>query len=90
MILIGSEANKPLSACLGKIETHFNKSGTRLCTNFEHIGTYVCKIPLWTFQIISSNIPEALMLYPCFKRIQKATEESKIMIGKEAYKQRRR
>ncbi len=90
-VLHGSPDTATLSSCLGTYETHFVKSsGNKVCSFGTWIEQSLCKCSLLIHATLSSNIPEAFLLYPCFKAIQKQTEKSEAFLGKNSFAQRKR
>lgn len=80
-----------LDACLGHYEqTYVKTSGNQLCNSGSYFDTGFCKVVFVLYAIISSHIPEAILLYRCFRMIQIQTELSHDLIGDKQYIQRRR
>lgn len=80
-----------VDACLGHYELHYDKdAGQSICPLGGILVTSLCKISVLIHIITSSNIPEAFMLYACFKAIRDQNEKVKDMIGEKHYSLRKR
>ena len=90
LILPHSEPNRSNNGCLGQSELNFDREGNSVCTLGNILGKYSCKFFFLIYVCLSSNLPEAILLYPCFKKIQKQTEVAKQMLGKETYRRRKK
>ena len=88
------ETSKPavaLLSCLGRYEMTFNKDGGHnLCTEGEGYRKIICQISFLVFEFLSSNIPEAVLLFLCFKEIKDQDERVQSIISKKDFIKRRR
>lgn len=90
-VLAGSPDNRSLSACIGTYETHFQeKNGNLVCSRGGFYREAFCKLCVAFHTILSSNIPEAILLFFCFKAIQQQTEKSKALISENSFQSRKR
>ena len=90
LVFLGSESNRVLDACLGNFHKHYEKSGTQLCTSEDFFRNMICRVSFTFYSLLSSNIPEAFLLFKCFNKIKEQTDKSQTMIGEASYQQRRR
>ena len=90
-ILVGSRSSTlSLNNCLGRMELNFGKSGNIVCLDGNKLDILLCKYCLMIQMILTSNIPEAFILYPCFKRIKHQIEKSKDLVGKQTFSNRKK
>ncbi len=87
-LMMGSEHSRTLNTCLGVLDLRDN--GISLCTLGTKLNQCLCKAAYGIYIIISSNMLDALMLYPCFIKIHKQNEDVKEMIGERHYTRRRK
>ena len=85
-----SKPSLTLNGCLGSLELNYGNHGNQICTVGNFLEKFACKFCFISYCIMSSNICEPLMLYPCFKLIKQQTEDSQHLIGHRAYHHRRR
>lgn len=91
VILQASPSPRNLDACLGHYEQHFYADmGQNVCTAGGFVLNILCKMSILLHMILSSNIPEAFMLYACFKAIRDQNERAKDMISEKHYHLRKR
>ena len=90
-ILLWSPDNRSLDACLGNFERHFSETiGNLPCSIGSNWQKNICKGSILLHTVLSSNIPEAFLLYKCFEFIKKQTEKSHELIGEEKYRIRKK
>lgn len=90
-MLTSSASNRNLDACLGNYEVHFDEDlGNTVCIYGSFLRVFWCKIAVLIHMTLSSNVPEAFLLYFCFKAIQKQNEKVKELIGENHYIKRKR
>lgn len=90
-IVIATDDPVPLNTCLGHYERNYLKiGGYQLCNNGTDFQMIFCKVVFVFYAVISSHIPEAILLYRCFRMIQIQTELSHPLIGDKQYIRRRR
>ena len=90
-ILLSTPNNRSLDVCLGNYEQYFSQTnGNKVCTRGLFIQRVICNISVMIHLILSSNIPEAVMLYFCFITINESTKKSLNLIGKKSYEIRKR
>ena len=79
-----------LQECLGKGYNNYLSTKTQYCSYDNAILNMFCWTWLCLFVICMSNIVDAYCLFCCGKHINKSTEETKRMLSKEAYSNRKR
>lgn len=90
-ILLGSKPSQMLATCLGQYELSYNNIGKEMCTgNGDILVHLTCQVAKVFYLILSSNIFDGFLLYPCFKKINEQNEHIKSAIGENSYIKRRR
>ena len=88
----GSPHSVSLKSCLGHWQTRNPLGIGSIVCDIEDAGSrwYLCQASIWLSLLLVSNIPEAFMLYRCFQKIKKGTDQLQELLGHEAYLSRRR
>ena len=89
-IIWGSEPTTTLQSCLGNYVLLYERKGNKICSQGHPITNLICQLSYATYMILSSNLVESFLLYKCFRKIQKQTENVQSMIDQESYYRRRR
>ena len=85
-IFILTDNSMPLNECLGKGYLNFLPTKNNFCTNDD----ILCWIWFGLVLILMSDIIDFYCLYQCIKNIKKSTVESRYMLSKKAYTNRKR
>ena len=89
-ILFGSEPTFTEQSCLGNYVLLYDRKGHQLCNAGSILSIWACKLSFVIYITLSSNLPEALLLYKCFQKIQVQIERVQSMIDEASYHRRRR
>ena len=85
-IFILTDNSMALNECLGKGYLNFLPKKNHFCTN----DNILCWIWFGLVLILMSDIIDFYCLYQCIKNIKKSTAESRNMLSKKAYTNRKR
>ena len=85
-VFVLEDKSVALNECLGQGYLNFLSSKSQFC-NDENI---FCWIWLSLISILMSDIIDIYFVYHCIKEINKSTEESRNMLSKQAYRNRKR
>ena len=89
-IIFGSEPTASEQSCLGNYVLLFDHKGHQICNAGSMVSIWACKFSFVIYITLSSNLPEAVLLYKCFKKIQVQIEKVQSMIDEASYHRRRR
>ena len=79
-----------LNICLGQGYLNFLPSQFKFCPYENWFSFIFCWTLLILVSIFMSNVIDAYCVYWCVQEINKSTEESKSMVSKQAYNNRKR
>ena len=85
-VFVLEDKSVALNECLGQGYLNFLSSKSQFC-NDENI---FCWIWLSLIAILMSDIIDIYFVYHCIKEINKSTEDSRNMLSKQAYRNRKR
>ena len=85
-IFILTDNSMALNECLGKGYLNFLPTKNHYCTNDD----ILCWVWFGLVSIMMSDIIDFYCLYQCIKNIKKSTIESRYMLSKKAYTNRKR
>ena len=89
-IIFGTELVIHLESCLGNYWLQYDSRGHEVCGSGSVFVKVACKFSFVLYFLLSSNVPEAFLLYKCFKKIGEQTESVQEMIDTASYQRRRR
>ena len=88
-ILIFDDKSTALNECLGKGYLNFFSPTLVQCPE-NQLGKIFCLTWLSLLAILMSNVIDVFCIFYCFKDISEATEESRKMLSKQGYINRKR
>ena len=88
-ILIFDDKSTALNECLGKGYLNFFSPTLVQCPE-NQLGEIFCWTWLSLLSILMSNVIDVFCIFYCFKDISEATEESRKMLSKQGYINRKR
>ena len=89
-IFILTDRNPELNECLGKGYLNFFSTKLQFCSNENQLKEIFCWTWYSVLKIMMSNVIDVFCVFFFFKEINKATEESRNMLSKQAYVNRKR
>ena len=85
-VFVLTDNSMALNECLGKGYLNFLPTKNHYCTN----DNILCWVWFGLVSILMSDIIDIYCVYQCIKNIKKSTVESKYMLSKKAYTNRKR
>ena len=79
-----------LDECLGKGYLNLFVTRFQFCSNEDQFMKMFCWSWFTLLQILMSDVIDVFCIFFCFKEINKSTEESRSMLSKQAYINRKR
>ena len=91
LINLSTPSQWAFDVCMGKLDSiYLNESnGHKVCYSGESLLQVSCKIVVIIHSVVASNIPEAFLLYACFKYIRRHIDSSQSILGERQFEMRK-
>ena len=89
-MFVFTDTSQALNECLGKGYLNFFETRFQFCSNEDQFMKMFCWSWFTLLQILMSDVIDVFCIFFCFKEINKSTEESRSMLSKQAYINRKR
>ena len=89
-IFILTDKSQALNECLGKGYLNLFETKFQFCSNENQFFEIFCWSWFFLLLILMSDVIDVFCIFFCFKEINKGTEESRKLISKKEYNNRKR
>ena len=89
-MFVFTDKSQALNECLGKGYLNLFETRFQFCSNENQFIEMFCWSWFTLLMILMSDVIDVFCIFFCFKEINKATEESRNMLSKQAYINRKR